>query len=263
MKKKAIFFDIDGTLVIEETQTILESTIKSLKKAKRNGHLIFINTGRPLCTISKEIYDLEFDGYICGSGTHAYINNKALYEKNIEKSKCLEFVKKLREYKVSGILEGENGMYIDNKIPLIKDLKKFKKILESKGLDVFRDWDDKGLSFSKSLIWFNEDSKRDEFFQYIKNDFGCISLKKGMFEIFQKGYTKATGIKYVQDYLKINSNDCLVIGDSNNDLSMFEHIPNSVLMGNGNPSLFEKVSFVTKNIEDDGIEHALRYFDVI
>ncbi len=44
---------------------------------------------------------------------------------------------------------------------------------------------------------------------------------------------------------------------------MFEHIPNSVLMGNGNPNLFEKVSFVTKDIEDDGIEHALKYFEVI
>jgi hydroxymethylpyrimidine pyrophosphatase-like HAD family hydrolase len=32
MRKKVIFFDIDGTLITEDTQIIPESTILSLKK---------------------------------------------------------------------------------------------------------------------------------------------------------------------------------------------------------------------------------------
>ena len=44
---------------------------------------------------------------------------------------------------------------------------------------------------------------------------------------------------------------------------MFNYVTNSIVMGNGNPSLFEQASFVTKSIEDDGIEHALKYFEII
>ena len=63
MRKKVIFFDIDGTLITEDTQIIPESTILSLKKAKENGHLLFINTGRTYCSIPNKINDLKFLSY--------------------------------------------------------------------------------------------------------------------------------------------------------------------------------------------------------
>ena len=44
---------------------------------------------------------------------------------------------------------------------------------------------------------------------------------------------------------------------------MLNYVTNSIVMGNGHPSLFEQASFVTKSIEDDGIEHALKYFEII
>ena len=44
--KKVLFFDIDGTLLSHRTLTIPESAKRAVRKAKENGHLIFINTGR-------------------------------------------------------------------------------------------------------------------------------------------------------------------------------------------------------------------------
>ena len=46
MNRKLIFFDIDGTIIPEDTGVIPESTKEAIKKAKENGHLVFINTGR-------------------------------------------------------------------------------------------------------------------------------------------------------------------------------------------------------------------------
>ena len=43
---KAIFLDIDGTLVSFKTHKIAESTIKAVQMAKAKGHKVFIEIGR-------------------------------------------------------------------------------------------------------------------------------------------------------------------------------------------------------------------------
>ena len=43
---KAIFFDIDGTLLSIGNQKIPDSTVKALKKAKEKGIKLIVATGR-------------------------------------------------------------------------------------------------------------------------------------------------------------------------------------------------------------------------
>ncbi len=43
---KALFFDIDGTLLSEITKEIPQSALDALKKTAEKGNLTFINTGR-------------------------------------------------------------------------------------------------------------------------------------------------------------------------------------------------------------------------
>lgn len=47
MDIKALFFDIDGTLVSFNTHLIPQSTIDSLRLAKQQGIKVYISTGRP------------------------------------------------------------------------------------------------------------------------------------------------------------------------------------------------------------------------
>ena len=54
MKKKCLFFDIDGTLVDEQTHQIPQSTIEALRAARRSGSVVFINTGRPYSHVSAQ-----------------------------------------------------------------------------------------------------------------------------------------------------------------------------------------------------------------
>ena len=51
-KIKALFFDIDGTLVSFQTHRIPQSTVEALEKAKQNGVYIYISTmfcGKSYC----------------------------------------------------------------------------------------------------------------------------------------------------------------------------------------------------------------------
>lgn len=45
---KALFFDIDGTLVSFNTHQIPQSAIQAITRAKEKGIKIYISTGRPL-----------------------------------------------------------------------------------------------------------------------------------------------------------------------------------------------------------------------
>ena len=62
MKKAALFFDIDGTILSEKTK---ESAIEALLVAQKKGHLLFINTGRTMCSIPAQLKQFMFDGYLC------------------------------------------------------------------------------------------------------------------------------------------------------------------------------------------------------
>ena len=64
MKPNIIFFDIDGTLLSEKTFTVPDSAKEAIIQAQDNGHLVFINTGRPILEIDDCIKELNFDGYI-------------------------------------------------------------------------------------------------------------------------------------------------------------------------------------------------------
>ena len=66
---KAIFFDIDGTLVSFRTHEIVPSAYDAIAALRKKGHKVFIATGRPLHLI-KGLRDAQFDGYITFNGSY-------------------------------------------------------------------------------------------------------------------------------------------------------------------------------------------------
>ena len=75
---KALFFDIDGTLVSFNTHRIPDSTVEALRQAKANGVKVYISTGRPKPFINNlgQIADL-IDGYITTTGALCMVGDEA------------------------------------------------------------------------------------------------------------------------------------------------------------------------------------------
>lgn len=262
MKQSIIFFDIDGTIINETTGLIPESTKKAIKKAKLNGHLTFINTGRSLSEISDSLRELDFDGYICGCGTYIEYKNEEIFYTSLGNELSKKIVRKIREYNLDGILEGKNDIYYDINI----NSEKVRRIKESHiKLGFYRDstFDNPKINFDKFVIWTNASSDFESFYEGFKDMFEFIKRDIDFYEIVPLGYSKASGIKYLIDYLNIPFENTYAIGDSTNDLSMLEYVQNSIAMGNSNHALFDLVSFTTKDIEEDGISYALEHYGII
>jgi hypothetical protein len=262
MNKKIVFFDIDGTLLDEETHTIPNSCKEALKQAKKNGHLLFINTGRPISTIEDIITDLDFDGYICGCGTYIKYKDEVILHATLDQTIRQEIIHQVFKYNVEAILEGEEGAYFSSNItsPFLFEIK---ERYQQQNLKVYDFNSSSLIEFDKMTLIYHEKSDIESFKNYLKQYFEIIQRGEDFIEVIPLGHSKATGIQYILDYLDLDIDDCITIGDSTNDLSMLTYTKNSIAMGNSHPSLFNQVAYVTTNINDDGIYNALKHYELI
>lgn len=260
MERKLVFFDIDGTLLSEVTRTIPESAVTSIHNLQRNGHFAFINTGRVFSFLGKEIRDISFDGLLCGCGTYISYHDNILFHKKLASEMCRHIVDLLHFYHIDAVLEGKDKCYGDE----------YDRI----NTQIFRDfvvgfqypydtWNAKDLSFDKFFLYSEDMESMLKFQGELEQDFLFIDREKGFFEAVPTGYSKATAMKWIADYLGIDLRNTIAIGDSNNDLVMLESAGTSIAMGNASENIKKKVDYITKDVDDDGIFYALKHFDVI
>jgi HAD superfamily hydrolase (TIGR01484 family) len=95
---KAVFFDIDGTLVSFQTHQIPASTLTALQQLKEKGVLLFIATGREREGL-KVLGDFPFDGYITLNGQYCYTSrDEVLYENTIAKQDVAVILQELKHH---------------------------------------------------------------------------------------------------------------------------------------------------------------------
>ena len=149
--RKLLFFDIDGTLLSEKTHTVPQSAKEALKKAKENGHLIFINTGRPISTIDQEIHNLNPDGYICGCGTYITYHDQVIYHHQLSKERCKEIASLIKKYEIDAVLESKDHVYFNTHIKN-SFVQGIQERYTNNGFNVSTS-EDSNLSFDKFTIW--------------------------------------------------------------------------------------------------------------
>lgn len=261
--KKIIFFDVDGTLITEDERSLIpDSTKRAIAQARRNGNLTFINTGRTAFNLSDEVKKLGFDGYICGCGTYIEYNGDVLLYNRLDQDYCRNIAEILRESGVVPVYEHRDCLFFDKLAADTPDLRYFKEYFLDKGIITDYDVSDDNFSFDKFVFWRTENDNFERLLKQIENDFMVIDRGGGFYENVPKGFTKATAIDVLLKKLDIPVENAYAIGDSMNDLPMLTAVPNSIAMG-GAEKIYPYVSFVTKPIEENGIEYALEHFGII
>lgn len=109
---KAIFFDIDGTLVSFKNHQIPKSTFDALYKLKEKGIKLFIATGRGKDGLDV-LNDFPFDGYITLNGQYCYTNNQIIYSNTIKKEDLQALLDYLKDHQVPCGFTEENTKYFN------------------------------------------------------------------------------------------------------------------------------------------------------
>lgn len=263
-RTKIVFFDIDGTLISERTQKIPESTVLSIRKARLNGHKMFINTGRCYQAVEEKFRAIGFDGYICGCGTHVRYHHEDLLYVSQPPDICALVRDKAKECRLDIVFESRYEVCFDETCTLRHAASRLKLACRQRGYDLTHSPYETGFTFDKFCVWWEVDSDFPSFLKTLSPYFDCIDRGNQFYEFVPRGYSKATGIQYLLDYFGLPLDNAYAIGDSNNDLPMLHYVPHSIAMGNSSPrTLFDQVSFVTKDVDDGGIAYALEHFELI
>ena len=103
---KILFFDVDGTLVGFDGK-MSESTKLALREARKNGHKIFLCTGRSYNQIYDFLLDFGFDGIVAAAGGYVEYQGKTIFHD--------VFGEKLVQNVLDKIENTETALIIQNK----------------------------------------------------------------------------------------------------------------------------------------------------
>lgn len=262
-KRKALFFDIDGTLFSEVNRNVPDSTKRAVAQAREKGHLVFINSGRTGCQIEPIKRMIEVDGYCCGCGTRIVAEGQVLFSVTIPHERGLKIKKVILEHNLDGILEGTESCYFRKEPSRIPEVVRMKEAIAREGNISPYGWEEDCYDFDKFCVLADEKSDMKGFSRALGLDFEIISRGGGFYECVPAGYSKATAIALVLKHYGIALEDTYVFGDSTNDLSMFEYAKNCILMGHHSVELEPYATFYTKNVEDDGVAYAMKKLGLV
>ncbi len=259
--KKAIFFDIDGT-IWDFKNFIPESTRKAVKALRENGHLTFICSGRTRAFIQDPaLFALGFDGIVSGCGTMIEYGGKVLFLKELDNDLVSHTIKTVRSCGFRPILEGASWLYMDDDEFGADDYGK-KVIRETRGKlrsirDYWGKWEVSKLSCA------TDHADRARCFNLLSDYYDYCIHNNNVAEFLPKGYHKGSGIEKICSLLDIDIADTVAFGDGVNDLDMFRTAGTSVAMGNGSSEAKNAADYVTDSLYDDGILKACRHLSLI
>lgn len=139
---KAVFCDIDGTLVSFNTRQIPESTKKSIEKIRSGGIKVFIATGRHFSSITN-LDNTEFDGYVTMNGCYCLTDpDNVIFKKSIDPADInafIDYLQEEREFPCVFVEEHRLSLnYVDDEMRYLLKLLQ-KDSLPVHDLDYYRD----------------------------------------------------------------------------------------------------------------------------
>lgn len=258
---KAVFFDIDGTLVSFKTHKVPESTKKALALLREKGIKVFIATGRhpSIMSAGNNVNELTFDGYVTLNGQYCYTENEVIYKNSISPEDIKAVVEFLKDHKYPcGFVEGEEYMYINYIDDTVKEVLESVNIPLPNVKDISRALENEVFQLNPYI----SPEEEKEFMKVLKN---CDATRWNplFMDVIPAGGGKHIAVEKVREYYNFAKEETMAFGDGGNDITMLKAVGLGVAMGNSTPEVQEAADYVTDSVDEDGIYKALKHFDII
>ena len=276
--KKIIFLDVDGTLVDYENR-IPASAVTAIRRARENGHRVYICTGRSRAEVYAPIWDIGLDGMIGGNGAYVEDAGTVVMHRLITADQCRRIVDWLTARGLSFYLESNSGLYGSehferDALTAIRLYAKRKDRPGAEALTVRSAFPD--MIFGGEL--YRDDVNKISFLLNSYQDFldakeAFPDLAAGTWggrgeealfgDLGVKGIDKASAVNALIAHLGADIKDTIAFGDAKVDIPMFECCTMSIAMGNAGPEAKAAADYVTDDVECDGLYKAFRHIGLI
>ena len=271
VRPRAIFLDIDGTYA--DHGVVPDAHVEAVQTARRQGHLVFVCTGRPLSMVPGHILDAGFDGVITGAGARVDLNGEVLKDTRFSADLAARIVDTLNANNVAYILEAPEALHgrtgVDERLrrvltPVFAGRSGHDGVL-STDVDPVEDIlgpvqysdDLRSVSYAK-ISCFDSPVPLTGLMAGLGPNVGLIpsslsALGDTAGEIFMAGTHKAVGIQVVEKHLGLRREDIVAIGDSANDIEMLEYAAIGIAVEDGHPKVLAVADRVTPGPAGNGV----------
>lgn len=255
---KAVFLDIDGTLVSFKTHRIPRSALDAVSVVRDRGIKVYIATGRPVPFIDN-LDGLECDGMVTVTGAHCFTRGgEVIFHRAISEASVRRVVEHLAHgedaYPVIFVCDDE--MFVTE---INEEVETMARLLHIKippvrtashalGKDVLQ------------LISFFRAARERRFMSALMPDCTSMRWHPSFTDIIAGDVDKGVGIGKVLDYEGISPDEAMAFGDGGNDVPMLSRVKYGVAMGDACDKLKSVAACVTGTVDEDGVAEALRRF---
>lgn len=254
---KAVFFDIDGTLICHETGGVPESAGKALGELKEKGIKIFAATGRHILELKNlPLGNVPFDGYVTLTGQICMDGDEnPICEVPIEKEDTDRMLEIFEKCETPVLIVEKDRMYINFVNDHVRRVQK--EILSP--VPVI------GSYTGNTVYQFVIYAGKKEAAKMAGNLKDCVitSWNPEAVDVTSRKAGKAEGIRRITEKYGIRPEEIMTFGDGENDIDMIEFAGIGVAMGNADEEVKKCADYVTDDVAQDGVRNALRHFGLL
>lgn len=254
---KIIFFDIDGTLVNYGTHTITPAVTDALLQIQKKGIKLFLATGRPNFVIPK-FEGIQFDGALAFNGAYCYDHEGVIYKNPLNKDEIHILQTNAKKLNKAIAYATTEEMFSDY---FQENLDRYFKMAgqncpPSKNIDGILEKEIYQMMIATTK---EEDSILLDGIQQLKSvrwiDFAT--------DIIPYNGGKEIAMEQVLSHYGFKHEECMAFGDGGNDAGMIQFAHIGVAMENGMDEVKECADYITKDVKEDGIIHALKHYKIL
>ena len=251
---KALFFDIDGTLVSFRSHRIPASTSEALARLRSKGIKLFIATGRHPLGVDN-LGDERFDGYIYMNGGLCRLGDQIIYRNPLDATSVERLIDVLPQTDIACVFSTEEAWYVNRVNDRVREMNKMIAVdIPQKDVELLR-----GVPIYQITPYLptGEAWRILQYMSDVKHTRWCEPI----FDINPAGGGKGHAIGEVARYMGIDISQTMAFGDGGNDVDMIMTAGVGVAMGNATDELKAAADYVTTSVDDDGIARAVEYFE--
>lgn len=251
MNQKIIFLDCDGTIfdVPRGMPTASKYTKYAISELIKNGHLVFIASGRNQCLLPEDVVDLKPSGFITTNGAYAYIGDKVIVDMPMKQEDIDE---------VSAYCELTGGVCYFEPQDII-EVQNMHTIIHQEFVDTWgvphRLFED-GRSNKPCYLIMTAFENEKDCVAFELNLSSKVDVRKQYgftsFDVSSKGMDKGVGVLKVLEYLNMSKEDAYAFGDGLNDAEMLLAVKHSYAMENGDEKIKALASDIAPDVLDEG-----------
>ncbi|MDO4436973.1 MAG: Cof-type HAD-IIB family hydrolase [Coriobacteriaceae bacterium] len=246
---KAAFFDIDGTLIGFKTHRVPESTWCAIEAMRSRGIKVCIASGRSMAEMQDEV-KTGFDAYVTMNGQLCFDAEGVFRDVHIDPADVRTIVERAREGLFDLYVMQGSRSFVNRRGPRVVELGK------QVGLDYTVGELDG--AYDLPVYQFNVFCGPELEETMLSGTRGVVATRwNDLFcDVIPAQGGKDHGVLATLERMGIQPEEAVAFGDGENDLGMFRAVGTSVAMGNAWDPVKEQATFVTTDVDDDGIWNA-------